>query len=251
VRSPEDGHVWYSVHDDDTNTTWLFDTTFLMSNFTCIYGQGCPSIDSQPDLTETLGCCTHGAHLVDKQDRRNVSDYAALLTDEDWQFRSRAAAKGGPLKKNKKGDWVTRKVNDACIFLNRSDFEGGGGCALHRAAERLGQRPMDWKPDVCWQVPVHLDIHEDDYGHETVLVKAWQRRNWGPGGSDFHWWCIENAESYVGANPVYISLADELIEMVGQAIYDNLRTALDHRIEMLAQAGPPVVAPATPVQLSD
>ena len=50
---------------------------------------------------------------------------------------------------------------------------------------------------------------------------------------------------------MYLTLADELIEMVGQPIYNELRKALDHRIESLEQAGPRVSAPATPVQLSD
>lgn len=206
----------------------MFDVTFLLSDYQCIYGQGCPSIDVVPDKAEVLGCCTHGAHFVDEDDRKSVASYVALLTDENWQFRSRAQEKGGPLKK-RKGDWVTRKVDGACIFLNRAEFPGGGGCALHRAALEHGQRPLDWKPDVCWQVPIHLDVHTDEYGHETVLVKGWQRRDWGPGGDDFHWWCIEEHTAYVGQTPLYQSSKDELVEMVGQHIYDRLVVELDRR----------------------
>ncbi|MEM7322805.1 MAG: hypothetical protein AAF531_06950 [Actinomycetota bacterium] len=229
MRPPQNQHQWFSIEDPDGNATWLFDTTFLLSDYQCIYGSGCCSIEPEPDPTGTLGCCTHGAHFVDDEDRETVAEYVALLTKEEWQYQERAARKGGPLKRKKNGDWVTRKVDGACIFLNRSEFPGGSGCALHIGAVNRGHRPLDWKPDVCWQVPLHLDIHEDEYGHETIMVRAWQRRDWGPGGEEFHWWCIEDDGAYRGAAPVYRTSADELIEMVGEDIYQQLACELDSR----------------------
>jgi hypothetical protein len=86
---------------------------------------------------------------------------------------------------------------------------------------------MDWKPDVCWQVPIRLDIHENEYGHETIMVRGWQRRDWGPGGEDFHWWCIEEHQPYRGDQPVYKTSRDELVEMVGQEVYDRLAAELE------------------------
>lgn len=251
MSTSEDGHSWFSVNDVEGNTTWLFDTTFLRSRYRCIYGQGCPSIDSEPDPTATLGCCIHGAHMVDKADRRNVSAYEQRLSADLWQHKSRAEAKGGALKKRKNGDWVTRKVDGACIFLNRAGFPGGAGCALHLAAEAAGERPMDWKPDVCWQVPLHLDIHTDEYGHETVIVRAWQRRDWGPGGDDFHWWCIEDqAATYRDDQAVYVTLADELIEMVGRRVYQRLTDHLDSLANDRSDYPDQIPATATPVFLS-
>jgi hypothetical protein len=207
----------------------MFDTTFLLSNYECIYGAGCRSIATDPAAGGHLGCCVHGAHFVDDEDRHSVTEYVALLQPDDWQFRDRALRKGGPLKRTKSGEWVTRKVQGACIFLNRDDFPGGPGCALHAAALKRGQRPLDWKPDVCWQVPLHLDILTNEYGHETILVRAWQRRDWGPGGDEFHWWCIEDDEPYRGPAPVYLTARDELVEMVGQVVYDRLAAELDRR----------------------
>ena len=81
-------------------------------------------------------------------------------------------SKGGPFKQKKSGEWVTRKTKGACIFLNRPDFPGGQGCALHRAALEREERPVDWKPDVCWQVPIRLDIHTDDYDNDTLAKIA-------------------------------------------------------------------------------
>ena len=228
MRPPDDGHEWISLQDND-GSNWLFDITFLLSNYQCIYGNGCQSITTDPDGNETLGCCSHGAHLVDDEDRESVANYSALLTDDDWQHRRQAVKKGGPIKKTKKGAWKTRKVDGACIFLNRSDFHGGAGCALHRAATKKGERPLDWKPDVCWQVPIRLDIHTDDYDNETIFVKAWERQDWGPGGEDFHWWCIEEDQAYGASWPVYKSAKEELIEMVGEDVYDRLAQLLYQR----------------------
>ena len=229
MRPPDDGHSWLAIDDPDQNATWMFDTTFLLSDYQCIYGRGCQSIDHDANTSDLLGCCLHGAHFVDDDDLASVTEYVAELGPDEWQFHDRAARKGGPFKQTRAGDWVTRKAQGACIMLNREGFAGGAGCALHAAAVRRGERPIDWKPDVCWQVPLHLDILTDEYGHETVLVRAWQRRDWGPGGEDFHWWCIEDDEPYRGGNPVYRSCRDELIEMVGADIYDRLADELDRR----------------------
>lgn len=225
VVPPDDGHVWISLSDVEGDV-WLFDATFLLSSQQCIYGMGCPSIDVDVDPTGALGCCIHGAHFVDDDDRADVAAAAALLTDDNWQYRRRATKKGGPFKKNRDGDWVTRKADGACIFLNRADFDGGAGCALHRAALERGERPLDWKPDVCWQVPIRLDVHTDDNKHDTVFIRAWERRDWGAGGDDFHWWCIEEPSSYSAATPLVDTSRDELIEMVGEDMYDRLRSEL-------------------------
>ncbi len=207
----------------------MFDVTFLLSDYRCIYGEGCRSIDRSPDTSDLLGCCLHGAHFVDAEDRKAVAAKVPELSPDEWQFHDRAMRKGGPFKRKGNGDWVTRRAEGACIFLNREGFPGGAGCALHAAAVRRGERPLDWKPDVCWQVPLHLDIHTDEYGHETILVRAWQRRDWGPGGEDFHWWCIEDDAPYRAAAPVYRTSRDELIEMVGPGIYERLAAELDRR----------------------
>ncbi|MEZ5168876.1 MAG: hypothetical protein R2695_21215 [Acidimicrobiales bacterium] len=39
----DDLHEWVSFRDGDGNT-WQFDVTFLTSNYTCIYGRGCPGV---------------------------------------------------------------------------------------------------------------------------------------------------------------------------------------------------------------
>jgi hypothetical protein len=86
---------------------------------------------------------------------------------------------------------------------------------------------MDWKPDVCWQVPLRLEEHVDDNGHVTSTLREWKRRDWGEGGHEFHWWCTETGEAFVGDDVVYRSLRDEIIELIGADVYERLVPLLE------------------------
>jgi hypothetical protein len=129
---------------------------------------------------------------------------------------------GGPIFRNDDGEWVTQSVDDACIFLNRPGHPGGAGCALHQAALARGERPIDWKPDVCWQVPLRYDDYTDDNGHTTYLLREWKRRDWGEGGAEFAWWCTDDEMAFGEDRPVFITLRDEIVELVGENAYERL-----------------------------
>jgi len=148
------------------------------------------------------------------------------LTDKNWQFKDKAKKKG-ILKKTKEGDTLTRRVDGSCIFLNRPGFEGGAGCAFHIAATEAGERPLDWKPNVCWQLPLRLEYHTDTNGWVNTVVREWKRRDWGDGGTDLHWWCTDNSDAFVGKEPVYKYLKEEIIESVGAKVYELLVEALE------------------------
>lgn len=221
----EDLHEWVSFEDPEEERTWVFDLTYLTSNWRCIFGQGCQGVLTGPAEELVHGCCSYGAHFVDEEDEATTLAYAARLTDEQWQLKEVARRKGGPTKQNKQGERKTRVVDGACIFLNRPGFPGGIGCALHNAAVQAGDRPLDWKPDVCWQLPLRLEEHTDDHGHVTSTLREWKRRDWGAGGMEFHWWCTEAPEAFTDPRPVYETNRNEIVEMVGQAAYDLL---VDH-----------------------
>jgi hypothetical protein len=216
---PDDLHEWISFEDPDEERTWVFDVTFLTSAWSCIFGNGCQGVLNGPAEHLVQGCCSYGAHFVDEEDRRRTEKRAARLTAKQWQFKKYAAGKGRPTKVNKDGELVSRVVDGACIFLNRPGFPNGAGCALHQAALEHGERPLDWKPEVCWQLPLRRIDETDAYGHVTSTIREWKRRDWGPGGTEFHWWCTEDADAFVDRQPVYVTLRDELIEMVGEAVY--------------------------------
>jgi hypothetical protein len=225
---PEDLHEYVSFEDPEEDRTWVFDVTFFLSNWTCIYGQGCQGVLTGPAPELVQGCCSYGAHFIDDDDVATVQAAADRLTNEQWEFR-RKGRKGGFIRTEEDGTRITRLVDGACIFLNRPGFAAGPGCALHQAALAAGERPMDWKPDVCWQLPLRLQEHTDDHGHVTSTLREWKRRDWGEGGFEFHWWCTEAPDAFVGRTPVYVSLRDEIVELTGESVYGLLAAQLAQR----------------------
>jgi hypothetical protein len=221
ASSPADLHEWVSFADPEEERTWIFDVTFLVSQWTCIFGHGCQGVLTGPAPELEHGCCDYGAHFTGDDDVERVRRQASRLTAAQWQWK-RSAAGRGPLRQTKSGEWVTRLAGDACIFLNRPDFPGGAGCALHRAALDAGERPLDWKPDVCWQLPLRRVDETDANGHVTSTMREWKRRDWGDGGADFHWWCTESPDAFVGDRPVYVEMADELRALIGDVPYAML-----------------------------
>jgi hypothetical protein len=200
----------------------MFDLTFLTSRWTCIYGCGCQGVLTGPAPERAEGCCSYGAHLTGEADATRVESAARTLTDEQWENRGVAQARGGPLTRNRSGETVTRMVGGACIFLNRPGFPGGPGCALHRAALERGVHPLELKPDVCWQLPLRCEETESDGGPRTTTVRQWDRRHWGPGGAEFHWWCTDTPDAFGGRDPVYVTMAAELQALVGEGPYRML-----------------------------
>jgi hypothetical protein len=227
--APADVHEWLSFDDPDEDRTWVFDVSFLTSNWTCIFGCGCPGVLTGPAPELEQGCCSYGAHFISDADRRRVEGRARALSSSEWQFKAVSTKRGGPVRTNKEGEVVTRLVDGACIFLNRPGFPGGSGCALHQAAIARDERPLDWKPEVCWQLPLRRIDETDTYGHVTSTVREWKRRDWGAGGFEFHWWCTDDPQAFVGREPAYRALRDELVEMCGATPYKLLVKELERR----------------------
>ena len=226
--APADAHEWVSFDDPDEERTWVFDVTFLLSGWECIYGHGCQGVLTGPTPELEEGCCSYGAHFTDEEDVARVEAMAQTLTADQWQFQGRAR-RSGVIKASRNGTKMTRLTEGACIFLNRPGFPGGAGCALHRAALERDERPMDLKPNVCWQLPLRREDHTDATGHVTSTVTEWRRKDWGDGGFEFHWWCTEAPEAFGGKTPVYRSMRDELVEMTGPLVYGMLAAYLDER----------------------
>ena len=232
---PEDLHELISFEDPVADRTWVFDVTFLTSGWSCIFGQGCKGVHDVDTTELSQGCCSHGAHLVDEADLANIKERAAHLTPTQWEMHDRVSM-SRLTTKNDDGVRVTRLIDEACVFLNRPGFPGGAGCALHRAALEAGERPLEWKPEVCWQLPLRRIDDTDSYGHVTSTVREWKRRDWGAGGLEFHWWCTDSPDAFAGRDPVWKTMADEITAMVGELVYEQLATFLRVRTKDLKRA---------------
>jgi len=219
-----DREVDPSIEIDDGDTIWRFDPSFLESNWTCIWGRGCQGILSEPAEHLGQGCCSVGADLGDEDESRLISALAATLEPSRFQHHAEAGQDGvfGDATR-----LTTRVIDGACIFLNRPGFSGGSGCALHLAAIDEGESPIHWKPSVCWQLPIKVDVEPGDDGTEVATVRKWERRDWGAEGETMAWCCTEGTRAYVGSRPVIESLAGELEAVVGTTVFVELGRRLD------------------------
>jgi hypothetical protein len=210
----------------DGDTVWRFDRAFLTSNWTCIWGRGCLGILEEPAEHLQQGCCSVGAEIDGADEARRIAGLAATLAPEGFQFHAEAEAHG--VFSDDRSN--TRVVEGACIFLNRPGFAGGAGCALHLAAVADDEPPLDWKPSVCWQLPIRVDWEAPEPGDgdapEVATVRRWTRRDWGDDGDPMAWCCTEGERAYVGDRPVVESLGEELEAMVGTPVYVELRRRL-------------------------
>lgn len=216
-------HPDADVVDPVDGTRWTVDLAFLSSNWRCIWGEGCKGILDEPAEALAQGCCSVGAEMLDEDEARLTSALAATLEPERFQHHAEAVS-GGVFSDD--GHTNTRVVDGACIFFNRPDFAGGAGCALHIEAVHLGELPMDWKPEVCWQLPLRIDRGADDDGTPTATLRRWGRTDWGSDGRTMAWCCTEEPEPYSGDRPVIDSLATEIEALVGPDVAVEIRRRL-------------------------
>jgi hypothetical protein len=208
---------------DDGETVWRFDRAFLTSNWTCLWGRGCLGILDEPAEELQQGCCSVGAELGDADEAMMVSALAAMLDPARFQHH-RAAEDGGIFSDERRVN--TRVIDGACVFLNRPGFAGGAGCALHLAAVDAGESPIEWKPSVCWQLPIRVEWEQLAGDREQATVRRWTRSDWGAEGETMAWCCTEGERAYVGDRRVVESLAEELEDLVGTEVFVELTRRL-------------------------
>jgi hypothetical protein len=216
ARLPDEG-----VTLDVDGTRWSFDLEFLTSRWTCLWGRGCKGIEDEPDEASQLGCCSVGAELLDEDEARLIGAVGASLDPALFE-QHHLASEIGVLNESGRHTWV---VADRCIFHNSVDFPGGAGCALHLSALVEGDDPVEWKPSVCWQLPLKVDRSTGADGVARAHLRPWRRADWGPGGATMAWCCSDPAEApeaFTGDRTVYESLGDELRALVGADAYLEL-----------------------------
>lgn len=211
---------------DGSGWSWEFDVTFMLSNYRCIWGCGCPDTSRQGTAR---GCCVEGVEIYTgsgdadgREDLSKIRGRVRQLTDADWQNRNVALRRGGrdPWAKARfRRDSVhTRIHRGACIFHNDVDHPAGAGCAFHLAALRLGENPIDWKPAICWQVPLFFETDEHT---ETTTVRPSRTADWG-GEDAVTWWCTEHPDAFSGTRALYRTMEDELRRVCGDEVYEEL-----------------------------
>nr|WP_324603598.1 hypothetical protein [Streptomyces sp. SPB074] len=224
--------AWVEFPDpDDEEQVFRCDLTWLTSRWSCVFGSGCQGIQAG---RADDGCCTLGAHFSDEEDEERVAGFVERLTPDIWQHHDVGTSTGWVQLDENDGERQTRRWQGSCVFQNRPGFAGGAGCALHILALREGREPLETKPDVCWQLPVRrtYDWVERPDGTQILQVSIgeYDRRGWGPGGHDLHWWCTSATSAHGAGEPVYVSYRPELTELMGKQAYARLVELCEARL---------------------
>ncbi len=79
---------------------------------------------------------------------------------------------------------------------------------------------------MCWQLPVRREqdwVDRPDGSRVLVsTVTEFDRRSWGEGGHDLHWWCTSSPEAHGAGEPLYRSYGPELTALLGEPAYAEL-----------------------------
>jgi hypothetical protein len=200
---------WIEVRTQ--NTAWLIDLEFLLSSYECQWGRGCKGINQDaPDL----GCCANGAYLTEG-DEALVREKVALLTPDIWQHYGadylEPVREKNRIGLSKKVGYKTALVDpdnpvSGCVFANRTGWGGQVGCAFHIAAERAGEDYRDWKPEICWQMPLLAD-YSDELEMHILRMFHWSK-------DDYDWFCSQDEVAWVADKPLYLTMENELKRLV-------------------------------------
>lgn len=237
----------------DAQYTIRVDASFLMSNWTCLFGNGCPGLftPNESVIRDDVGCCKDSFYVQDDEDQDKIVQMISQLTDDDWDIElSEEVEKNGWLMIGEDGEPKGRVFEGSCVFNNRN---GGSadqpGCAFVAMSRRTGGDHIDVMPNVCWMLPLKYEqVDDSDFLFE---LGPWTIDKWfverdhinsiqNPGFCS--WWCVDSPEPYVGAEPVYKAMERELRQVVGDHAYETIREALEARV---AQGWKPMPMPGS------
>lgn len=205
--------------------TYRINVSFMLSNYTCIFGRGCPSVLLKGANSDG-GCCQIGVSIADEDEFFRVDKYVQMLTEEDADNIAEIRRRWHRPPEDNNDFKNTRVIDGLCIMSNRvGGATGKPGCAFRALSTRLGVSHMDVEPDICWQLPMAVTNEEYEDGTTTWTVDATAGSVWANSryvGAPIHsagWFCTETPDAYVGTEAVYIAFMGELLKLLGEPGY--------------------------------
>ena len=170
------------------------------------------------------------------------SGWPSKLTADEWQFKKQSDRRGGPIKVNGR-----RRVGHP-PRRRRLHLPQPPGVRRPAPAARCTRRR-------CAGTSVRSTGSRRSAGScrcaastrptrtatSRRRVREWKRRDWGEGGDEFHWWCTDSHEAFVGQRTrVRDACATSSSRLVGETPY-----------RMFVEPGPSAgTAPRFPIQRS-
>lgn len=253
---PQASEDWFDFGFEDVHYT--VNLSFMVSNYTCVYGRGMCSLRQGVHDTEYRtdigGCCFQGVDL-EPEEVEQMEERISRLTPDivNPKTYERIQSTGGGLKWNttKDGERVnvhTRVFDGGCIFANRANEGDKRGCSFHHLAEAEGTEHVDTMPFVCWAYPISVskfDAHEHPYQEEkhyvisNMVYEAWGfEEEKGESDEFVQAICTEIPDMYIGDRMVYRSYEREIRARIGDGAYERMAEEIEKRIVGIAQIAP-------------
>jgi hypothetical protein len=175
---------------DDPQHQFRVNVSFLLSNYECIFGRGCPGLLNR-GIHPDVACCERGVTFIDDEDFAHVADMVDELAAEDCDNIAHVRRRGWYQSSSSGRPYKTLN------FSSEQPIEPGG-----RSTTIVSAFTAD-----AWG---GTDDHEDPLG----------RGHMG-------YWCIDTPDAYRSAQPVYRSMEYELRKEMGDAAYERLAELLD------------------------
>lgn len=223
--------------EDGYNRRYRVNVSFMMSNWHCIFGQGCPGVLIS-SANDDAGCCQIGVHL-ERKEIAKLSELVRQMGPEDVDNYEDIQRNGWKYKVKDEGErdsgytYHTRVVEGACVLANRAGGKTGKvGCSLHAFALKTGQDPNDTKPNICWQVPIGVVLSTDEEEEEEVIeIGPTTGKRWGsndPNAVGFPgWFCTETPEAFSSDEILYRREESSLRRQMGNDAYDEMCRLLE------------------------
>ena len=225
----------------DGNTVWRFDTEFLTSNWTCLFGRGCKGILDH-DATELgQGCCSLGAHFGDgpagEAEAMTVSAYASMLDPERFQYHHVATAdtvddrRRAPTGSSGTPHGSHTRVVDGAVHLPQpARLRRRRGVRAASRGARCGRLPhrVEAVGLLAAPAPSRLagDRRHGRIGDRTPMGATRLGRPRPHHGVVLHRARATAARPTPATERVVDSLRDELIALAGEPVYVELRRRL-------------------------
>ena len=206
----------------DGNTVWRFDTEFLTSNWTCLFGRGCKGILDHDATELDQGCCSLGAHFGDgpagEAEAMTVSAYASMLDPAHFQYHHVAMADGAgdptgdpidesPATRAPTGSSGTPHDRTPVSSTARASSSTGPASTVARGARCISRRSMRATRPPSGSRRSAGSSRSESTGRRSTTRQNRRpcadgaRRDWGDHGRTMAWCCTEHedgGEAYSG-----------------------------------------------------
>ena len=203
-------------------------STFLLSNWSCIFGHGCQGVLTAAAEQLHQGCCSYGAHFIDDDDLATVEAAAARLTGTSGSSGARPQ-RGGFHDRGRRAPASPASSTGPASSSTGPASRAASAARCNRPRSRPANGRSTGSPTCAGSsrsgsssTPTNTATSPRRCASGSAATGARAARS-STGGAP------SRPTRSSGAKPVYEYLRDEITEFTGPAVYALLVNQLERR----------------------